>query len=208
MATKTTTHFLQIQADRQPVKTDSGVNGLIARCLAGNEAAYGLLYHQFSDAIFRLNMSLLNDEQDAEEVLQDAFEYAFRKLGRFDASKSAFKTWLYTIAISRCRNKRRRKWLPSISIDALGRASDHFVDEKVTPPEVVIRLNDARREVWDALAALSPKLREVTVLRYYEALPYKEIGAILKINPRTAESRMRLAHKVLRKKLATEMSDE
>ena len=84
---------------------------LLDRCLAGEEAAYIAVYNEYAGQIYRLCFSLLQNRQDAEEVLQDAFEYAFRKLDRFDSRKASFKTWLYQIAISRCRNKRRRKWL-------------------------------------------------------------------------------------------------
>ena len=82
---------------------------LIDRCLAGDEAAYGLLYGRLSGMIYRLTYGMLQQREDAEEVLQDSFEYAFRNLHRFDGHKAAFKTWLYQIALSRCHNKRRRK---------------------------------------------------------------------------------------------------
>lgn len=169
---------------------------LIARCLAGDETAYGGLYSQYASYIYRLNYSLLQNKEDAEEVLQDAFEYAFRKLSHFDANKSSFKTWLYRIAVSRCRNKRRRKWLPTFSINQLHQAD--MADNDTLSPDELMHLDDQQKMVWQALQKLSPKLRETAVLRYYEGLSYPEIGHILSIPPKTAESRMRLAHKALR----------
>jgi len=176
---------------------------LIARCLSGEEAAYIALYELHSGMVYRLAYSLLQNQQDAEEVLQDSFEYAFRRLDRFDARKSAFKTWLYRITVSRCRNKRRRKWLPSFSLngdespDYEQRRSDH----EPLPDERAM-LNEQQRAVWDAVRDLSPKLREVAILRYYGGLAYGEIGEVLEIPPKTAESRMRLAHKALRERLS------
>ena len=67
----------------------------------------------------------------------------------------------------------------------------------LTPAEV-LDLTEKQQMVWDALQQLTPKLRETAVLRYYDGLTYKEIGHILSIPPKTAESRMRLAHKSLR----------
>lgn len=172
---------------------------LIARCLAGEETAYAALYDEYAGMIYRLAYSMLQHKEDAEEVLQDSFEYAFRRLDHYDANKSAFKTWLYQIAISRCRNKRRRKWLPTFSLSQL---HYHQVEDKSTPaPDEVLNLNDRQKVVWEALSQLSPKLRETAVLRYYEGLSYAEIGAILDIPAKTAESRMRLAHKALRELL-------
>ncbi|MCA9875905.1 MAG: RNA polymerase sigma factor, partial [Anaerolineales bacterium] len=135
------------------------------------------------------------------EVLQDSFEYAFRKLADYDPQKASFKTWIYRIAISRCRNKRRRKWLPTLSLSQL-LPQDDVADERTpTPPEAAMR-SAQQESVMAALAQLSPKLRETAVLRYYENLTYPEIGAILDIPTKTAESRMRLAHAALREILS------
>lgn len=178
---------------------DERSQALIARCLAGEEGAYAALYNEYAAMIYRLIYSTLQHKEDAEEVLQDSFEYAFRRLDRYDANKSAFKTWLYQIAVSRCRNKRRRKWLATFSLSQL---SYHQVQDKSTPaPDEVLSMNDRQRAVWEALGQLSPKLRQTAVLRYYEGLSYAEIGAILNIPAKTAESRMRLAHKGLRELL-------
>jgi RNA polymerase sigma-70 factor (ECF subfamily) len=176
---------------------------LIERCLGGDEGAYALLYQQHSPMVFRLCLSLLGDRQDAEEVLQDSFEYAFRRLAHYDPRKSAFTTWLYRIAVSRCRNKRRRKWLPALSFSDPGR--EEVVDHQAAPPDELVALDERQRRVWQALRALSPKLRETAVLRYYYVLQYSEIGEILGIPAKTAESRMRLAHRALRELLSEEV---
>lgn len=180
-----------------PVPTEPNETALlIARCLDGDDRAYALLYDLYAGITYRLAYSLLQHRQDAEEVLQDSIEYAFRRLDHYDPNKSAFKTWLYRITVSRCRNKRRRKWLPTLSLQQLmGREAE---DPAVTPPEEQLALSERQRLIWDALGQLTPKLREVAVLRYYGAMQYAEIGAILDIPPKTAESRMRLAHKKLR----------
>lgn len=169
---------------------------LIARCLQGDEAAYGLLYQRYAGYIYRLVYGLLQQRQDAEEVLQDSFEYAFRRLAQYDAGRASFKTWLYKIAVSRSRNKRRRRWLPTFSLSQL---PDEQVGDSARPqPEERLALDQRQRAVWEALQALSPKLRETAILRYYEELSYVEIGEILGIPAKTAQSRMRLAHKQLR----------
>ncbi len=173
---------------------------LIERCLAGEQAAYVALYDQYSHVIYRLAYSLLQHQEDAEEVLQDSFEYAFRRLDHYDPRKSAFKTWLYRIAVSRCHNKRRRKWLPSLSLQQLDGAEAR--DPAAPLPDERAALNEQQRAVWNAVRELSPKLREVAILRYYGGLQYGEIGQVLDIPPKTAESRMRLAHKALREQLS------
>lgn len=183
----------------QALPDDGGTSYLIVRCLSGDETAYIALYDQYSGLAYRLAYSLLQHQEDAEEVLQDSFEYAFRRLDHFDERKASFKTWLYQIVVSRCRNKRRRKWLSSISIHEMGERDAR--DPHVLQPEETAALNERQRIILKALNELSPKLREVAILRYYGGLQYAEIGHILNIPPKTAESRMRLAHKALRERL-------
>lgn len=173
---------------------------LIERCHHGEESAFTALYHRYASYMYRLIYSFLQHKEDAEEVLQDTFEYAFRRIHRYDARKASFKTWLYQIAVSRCRNKRRRKWLPTFSLAHLAGRDAH--DLEATLPDEALDLNARQQKIWQALCDLSPKLRETAVLRYYEGLSYPEIGQILDIPAKTAESRMRLAHKALRKQLA------
>ena len=173
------------------------LDGLLPHCLAGEEWAFVKVYNQYASLIYRLSISILNDRQDAEEVLQDTFEYAFRKIENFDPKKASFKTWLYQIAVSRCRNKRRRKWLPTIQLNQL--IGQQVPDPNMLSPDEEMKLSERQQTVWNALSDLSPKLRETAVLRYYEGLTYAEIGRVLLIPAKSAESRMRLAHKSLRK---------
>lgn len=182
-----------------PPYADAETHQLISRGLAGDETSYVALYNSYSGMIYRLVYSMLQHKEDAEEVLQDSFEYAFRKLGQYDPHKASFKTWLYRIAISRCRNKRRRKWLPTFSLSQLMGAE--ATDSETPAPSEMVLLTEKQKQVWAALQELSPKLRETAVLRYYENLTYVEIGEILAIPAKTVESRMRLAHKALRELL-------
>ena len=182
----------------QPSTNPIGSDEWLRRCLAGEEKAYAAVYRDYAAAVYRLSCGLLQNREDAEEVLQDTFEYAFRRLAVYDAGKSSFKSWLFQIAVSRCRNKRRRKWLPTFSLAQLLSADEDVVDEVSVPPDEAATLSQEQQRVWQMLQRLTPKLREVIVLRYYAGLGYAEIGTILGIPAKTAESRARLAHKALR----------
>jgi len=195
------------QVGAAPQYGDEQTLTLIERCLGGDEAAYVALYNTHAAPIYRLSYSLLQHQEDAEEVLQDSFEYAFRKLRSFDPNKASFKTWLYRIALSRCRNKRRRKWLPTFSLSQFGPEENDLTDIHTPTPDEAAALNTQQQRVWAALNELTPKLKETAVLRYYEGLSYVEIASILDIPAKTAESRMRLAHNALRSLLADEDSD-
>jgi RNA polymerase sigma-70 factor (ECF subfamily) len=81
-------------------------------------------------------------------------------------------------------------------------------DKTIPTPVESLDMSERQRMVWKALGELSPKLRETVVLRYYEGFTYSEIGQILSIPAKTAESRMRLAHKALRTLLQDKGKDE
>jgi RNA polymerase sigma-70 factor (ECF subfamily) len=182
------------------VYTVEDAQDLISCCLAGDQAAYAALYRVYAGDVYRLVYGLLAHREDAEEVVQDTFVYAMKNLSRYDREKGSFRTWLFVIATSRARNKRRRRWLPTVSLRRLLQfdVEPAAPDSSDRPPEG--RMEDASRErtLHEALAQLSPKLREAAVLRYFDGLTYREMGEILGISHKTAESRVRLAHEALR----------
>jgi RNA polymerase sigma-70 factor, ECF subfamily len=169
---------------------------LIQRCLSGDAYAGAELYQRWCGPVYRLAYAILRQEQDAEEVTQDVFVYALSRLASYDPAKAAFRTWLYTITISRSRNKLRRKRLPTIE---LGEWNENKAAEVERPSEEWAESQAERARVWAAMGRLSPKLREAVVLRYFENLTFPEIGQILNCPMRTIQSRVRLAHKELAK---------
>ncbi|MBL8131256.1 MAG: sigma-70 family RNA polymerase sigma factor [Anaerolineae bacterium] len=174
--------------------TDSAA--LIAHALGGDQTAYGALYDRYAPSLYRLCYSLLLNREDAEDVTQESFVYAFRNLRRFDAGKSAFKTWMFTIAISRCRNQYRRFMPQLLDIsDLLGLA---IAAPRSEQPEAAAARSDAKATVEAALRRLQPRLREAVVLRYGHGLTYREIAEVMNCPQKTAESRVRLAHDALR----------
>ena len=100
---------------------------IITRAIGGDEAAQRLLYETHYAAAFRLAYLLLQDAYDAEEVVQDAFVYLFRNLPRYDSKQSSFQGWLRVILVSRCRNKRRRRQLQLVSLEALDDSGQSLV---------------------------------------------------------------------------------
>lgn len=173
------------------------IDSLIALCLKGEQTGFAGLYDQFAPGLFRLCYSLLLNHEDADDVAQDSFVYAFKNLHRYDSRLSSFKTWLYTIAICRCRNVYRRH-KPSLDLSLLMPAP------KSETPEAALARQSAKEAVEQALVSLNPRLREAVVLRYGHGLTFREIAEVMDCPPKTAESRVRLAHDALRGMLAVE----
>lgn len=181
------------------------IQAIIARCLRGDEHSFEQLYQEFAPSIHRLCYSVLLNTQDAEDVLQETFVYAFKNLKRYDQDRASFKTWLYTIAISRCRNLYRRKrplamdMSQILGLAIMGPRADH--------PENALAAQHLQDRIEGALVSLPPRLREAVVLRYGHGLRYREIAEVMNCPQKTAESRVRLAHDALRGLLAEEAPD-
>ncbi len=177
------------------------VSAMVERWQGGDERAAEALYNHFRDRTFYLAFGLLGDGAEAEEAAQDALAYALLNIRRYDPSRAQFATWLHTITVSRCRDRQRRRRLPSLSLSAwLGRGRD--VPNHAPGPEQDTIHAEARREVWEMVQDLKPPLREAILLRYWAGHTYQEIADIVGCPLRTAQSRVRLAFQQLREKLA------
>lgn len=177
---------------------DQTFEKLLARSLKGDQVACTELYNTYAPGVYRLSYSILLHQQDAEDVVQEVFVYVFRNLHRYDPQRGSFRTWLYTITVSRCRNARRRKILPTVALGELLAVGVEPSGPETENPEAVSVRQNADRMLGDALTRLSPRLREAVALRYGQGLTYREMGEILDIPAKTAESRIRLAHDALR----------
>ena len=179
------------------------LDNLIQRWQARDERAAEALYNQFREQIYRLAYGLLGNVADAEEAAQDTLSYALMNIRRFDQLRSSFTTWLHTITVSRCRNRYRRKRLSSVSLFTWLEEGHDIADPSATPEHLAHR-REIHGEVWAAIRALKPSLREVILLRYWSGHTYQEIADIVGCPVPTAQLRVRLAFDQLRTRLAAD----
>lgn len=171
---------------------------LVARAKAGDRQAFDDLVTATYAEAFTLATRLMGNEEDASDVVQDAYLRAFRAIGRFRGD-ARFTTWLYRI-VANC------------AATALGRRGRHrheeldesivVVDEHADrDPERKASDSFDRMRVQAALAALPEKLRLVVVLRDVYDLPHEAIAAELGITETAAKVRLHRARKKLRARL-------
>jgi len=180
------------------------LSALIQRWQAGDESACEALYNDQRERVFRLAYGLLGDAADAEEVAQDALAYALSHIRRYDAARSSFATWLHTIAVSRCRDRLRRKRLPWLAA-WLQQGGDVRAPDG---PEARAIRSEVRAEISRAVQKLSPPLREAILLRYWAGHTFQEIAHIVGCPVPTAQSRVRLAYQHLRAALSPALLSE
>jgi RNA polymerase sigma-70 factor (ECF subfamily) len=156
------------------------------------------------DAAHNLARWLLRNEQDAEDVVQEAYLRAFRSFGGFHGSNG--RAWLLTIVrnTSYTLLKKNRAVDLTTTFDEEIHAAGH---ESVSPATVLEHAEDAEliRKAMDELPA---EFREILTLRHQEELSYQEIGEILKIPTGTVMSRLARARAKLREYLASQISQE
>ena len=161
---------------------------LIARILDGHAEDFGYFLERYSQEVFAIVVRLVPQQEDAEELVQDAFVRAFNRLETFEG-RSSFSTWIcriaYTTAISWLR-KRRMKYL---SIEDQPKLTDTEVDEALDDES---RIEDLRR----AISLLKPDEQTLITLYYYDNRPLNDIAYILDVEPNVLATRL---HRIRRK---------
>ncbi len=182
---------------------------LVDRFKSGDSSAFDEMVSRYWDRIYAMVHQLLRNQQDAEEVTQDAFIRAHRGLENFRGD-SSFSTWLYQIATNLARNRYwywwRRKRDKTVSFDQPISDSNEtplsevFAAEVETPGDITVTQEFVDRIAF-GMEKLSPKHREILILRNVKNLSYEEIATILKISVGTVKSRIARARDSLREKM-------
>jgi RNA polymerase sigma-70 factor (ECF subfamily) len=172
---------------------------LIAECRAGHAGAYGELVRRHQDRLFNAVLRVLDNAEDAADVVQDAFLNAYQSLNSFKGD-SEFFTWLYRIAFNAAISLRRKR-KAVLSIDGLG--DDKGTAEPIDPseyarPGMTLERSEGDARVLAALGRLSPEHRIVLVLKDLDEQKYEDIAAVLDIPIGTVRSRLHRARLELR----------
>jgi RNA polymerase sigma-70 factor (ECF subfamily) len=181
---------------------------LLGRCAEGDTAAFGTLMEHYQDAIFNLVYRMVGNREDAQDVTQEAFIKAFRRLGSFQG-RAKFGTWMYSIAVNQAISHRRRQMAKSragrVQMSALdGSGDDATFDPAADGPEPDQRLHreELLRQIESAIDDLADDHRAVVLLRDMEGLDYARIGEVLGCSKGTVKSRLHRARLELRHKLS------
>jgi len=173
---------------------------LIETCRAGKTEAFAWLVERYKKMVFSLTYRMTGNRWDAEELAQEAFVRAFRRLADFDA-KRRFATWLYTIALNLCRDRAKRKRIAAVPIDApIGRARSLLDRLAGTAPDPERQLAAKEDEafVQHSLMGLPAGQKEVLILRVQQDLSYAEIAEVLNIPVKQVKARLHRARRKLR----------
>lgn len=183
----------------------------IAAFLSGDLGGLDRLVLRHKDRIFNLCYRLLGEYSDAEECAQETFIKVFRSIKGF-RFESSFSTWLYTIAVNVCKNRRNsaehRFWKRVLRFGQNSRQEEGPEDFEIEDPapSPLVRMTEREKEILlqSAINSLSHDHRTVIVLRHVEGLSYEEISGITGYNLGTLKSRLARARLLLQNKLRGE----
>jgi RNA polymerase sigma-70 factor (ECF subfamily) len=183
---------------------------LVALARQGDTSAFGELVDRHRVAVYRAALAALGSHAEAEDVAQDAFVTAFRKLAGFRGDAS-FKTWLLTIAWHHAIN--RRRWLritgrnPSTRCARSGQAGQERQggldgqDGNERTPEQIALDRELGTAIVSEIRALTPKLRDALLLAQSGEYAYGEIASMLGVPVGTIKWRVSEARKLVKRGL-------
>ena len=176
---------------------------LIAECLAGRRDAFGELVGRYQARLYNAAIRLVNNPEDAADVVQDSFLNAYQSLHAFKGDAEFF-TWLYRIAFNNAVSLKRKR-RPVVSLETGGDSPlDPDDPSEYVRPGLSLERSEEEARLKAALARLSPEHREVLLLKDIEGMKYEEIADVLGVPIGTIRSRLHRSRLELRALLVPE----
>jgi RNA polymerase sigma factor (sigma-70 family) len=193
----------------EPVRIeDLDEAGLIEHARQGDPAAFLLIIKRHNQRLHRIARAVLNDDVEAEDVLQETYLRAFTHLAEFHA-EARLSTWLTRIALNEALG-RRRKRRPTVDVKAIQGMAAPFSAHNPDPEEAAA-LAEIRSFLERAVSGLPDPFRIVFVMRDIEEMSIEETAFLLALRPQTVSTRLhrarRLLREALRDKFATVFTD-
>jgi len=164
---------------------------LVARCRSGDVEAFEALYRQHAPRLYTLASRMAGSVDEGEDLLQEIFLQAYRKLGSFKGD-AALGTWLYRLAINHCLDFVRSRQAKN------ARLTDTLDGESSFEPSAPLDAPIVRIDLERAIARLPEGCRLAFVLHDVEGLDHREVGKFLGIAEGTSKSQVFKARMKLR----------
>ena len=173
---------------------------IIQQVLDGNTAMFELLMRRYNERVYRAARSIVRDEQEAEDVMQQAYVNAFTHLRQFNGS-AQFSTWLTKIAINDALARVRRRGRYEAFDDDLSNVEPFMSSNPAQNPERQAFAGELRGLLEWAIDALPDGMRVVFVLREVEGLSTSEVAECLGVSEDVVKTRLSRGRATLRRLL-------
>ncbi len=197
-----------------PGSTSSGFDesALVAQAKAGDAAAFSELVRHYDRRVFRMAKQITQNDDDAEDVLQEAFLKAYTHLDDFQGN-SKFYTWIVRIAVNEALMKlRKRRSDRTVPLDEPIDTGEDEVAREIAVwednPEETYSREELAELLDEAIQSLKPAYRTVFVLRDIEELSIEETAEALNLSISAVKSRLLRARLQLREKLTRQFKSK
>jgi RNA polymerase sigma-70 factor, ECF subfamily len=167
---------------------------IIKNVVNGDIESFRLLVERYQKPVIRMIGNIISDRHICEDIAQEVFFAAYRKLGTFSNRQGSFSTWLFTIARNKSLNAIRKR-----KISPAGELSE-IIAEKRTPDN--LEQQEFLNELDRHLQSLPHNQKTIFVLAEFEKLPYEQIAQIEGVRVGTVRTRLHRARKKLAKALS------
>lgn len=166
--------------------------------LSGNKQVYAQIINKYKDPLFATILRMTRNQQDAADLVQEAFIKVYHQLGKFDG-KGSFSSWIYRVAINHCMDEFRKKRHKMVENEM---REDHIRDSN--HPEVIFLKKERNRQLEKLIGCLPEEERMIILLRYVNELSYSEIGELMNLPLATVRNKLHRAKKKLRETIQQE----
>jgi RNA polymerase sigma-70 factor, ECF subfamily len=176
------------------VRADPSDAEVVARVLAGDTEAFGLVIRRYESGLVRFATRMLGSRDAAADAVAESFVRAYRHLAGF-RDPARLRTWLYRIVANRCKSYLARRPVADVPLEDAPPVADP------ADYEVALERSEELARVERALAQLAPEKREAFVLKHVEGLSYQEMAAVTGERIPTLKMRVHRAREALLKAL-------
>jgi RNA polymerase sigma-70 factor (ECF subfamily) len=195
--------------------TEADDQELVEACKAGDRRAFQLLYQRYERKVYAVAYGFLRNQEDALDVVQEAFIKVHRYLPNFEG-QSSFYTWLYRIVANLCIDHLRRSGRKKdVEFDDRLRhdqeqetASEHLPISTLGDPSKAVKNKEILSAVDQSLSDLSDKHRAVIVMRELQGLSYADMAKAMNCSKGTIMSRLFHARRNMQKLLKERLDYE
>ncbi|MCL4847425.1 MAG: RNA polymerase sigma factor [Acidobacteria bacterium] len=176
-------------ADPSAAPQPSATDGLIERCLEGDQASWEQIVRLHWRKVFNVAYKFVGKHDEAEDLTQDIFLKIFRSLHTFDR-RANFQTWLISVSRNLCIDHYRSVRKERETIDRDVDAGDLSPVSREVSPYASLEHANQRALLREALDLLAPTLRSAVLLRDIKEYSYQEIADTLELPEGTVKSRI------------------
>lgn len=177
-------------------------NEIIARVLQGEKDMYAVIVRRYNQRLYRVAMSMVNDDGEVEDIIQTAYIKAYENLGKFEF-RSGFSTWLTKILIneSLLRLKKRKQ---SLTMNDQTMNTENYWPQTMDSNTPLVKLlnGELKTLLENAIRQLPEKYRTVFVMREIENMTVAETQECLSISEANVKVRLNRARALLRDSLS------